>query len=300
MRKILGILGLILMVTVTSCEEASDTPIDEPTAIFSPTIVSTETSTPTHTATLTPSLTPTPPLEESLMNFEIEDDVPNRDAEEIKMGIEFARLYMRDNLGGDITSDFRTKITVKIVADGNGNDGSCCTSMAETGARPFFDVLHSNWDIGGGNDWSNNDHHVNAGAHEYVHAWQYSLGCIGVHYQPMSRWFSEGMAQYVSINSLVLGGNVSKNDYETILARSTMEYSSHDLANLGNIWPGDIGFVAVNMLVDLSSDGQIILRDICEKIGSGQSFVQAFSQVYGFTLSEFYSLFSEFQDLGRK
>jgi len=229
--------------------------------------------------------------------FDIAPSVPTTDADEIRLGVDLVRAYLRDFLGGNIASNFK-QFVIKIVADGKGNDGSCCTGLAESGPRPFFDVKHPNWNIGSSGYWSNSDNHINAGAHEYVHAWQSSLGCLTIHYQPLGNWLNEGMAQYISINALRHGGYVTERDYQDLIAIALANTRSENLAYLEHNVSGaldDIAFIAVIQLVSLAPDGELSLRALCENVASGKSVEQSFTDAFGISKGDFYKSFAEYQ-----
>ncbi|MCE9644612.1 MAG: hypothetical protein K8S20_01330 [Chloroflexi bacterium] len=248
--------------------------------------------------TFSPTITPTATFEPGSFFFDIASDVPGNDEAEIKTGIDLARAYLRDFLGGDINPSM-PQFMVKIVATGNGNDGSCCTGLAESGPRPFFDVKHSSWNIGSSSYWDNTDNHVNAGAHEYVHAWQSSLGCLTIHDQPLGNWLNEGIAQYISINSLKQGGYVTENDYRQLISvalagTSTDKLASYERGSSGRL--DDIALLATIKLVSLAPSGELSLRNVCENISSGKSVDQSFKEAFGISKNDFYKLFTGYQE----
>ncbi|MDO8755510.1 MAG: hypothetical protein Q7J80_16565, partial [Anaerolineales bacterium] len=244
-----------------------------------------------------PTIAPSATLEPGPFIFDIAPYVPSKDEAEIKLGIDLVRSYLRDFIGGDISSNFK-QFVIKIVADGKGNDGSCCTGLAESGPRPFFDVKHLNWNIGSSDYWSNTDNHMNAGAHEYVHAWQSSLGCLTIHYQPLGNWLNEGMAQYVSINALRRGGHVTEQDYQDLLSVALAKTRFENLAffEQNNTQAlDDIAFIAVVRLISLAPDRELSLRVLCENVASGKSVEQSFTDAFGISKKDYYNVFAEYQ-----
>jgi len=294
-------LALVLIASLLLAGCGNGTIQPNATSIATPTSIVTSTFTSTLPTTETPTVSPIPSatLEPSSILFDIDSKAPTKDVGEIKLGIDLVRAYMRDFLGGDIDPD-KQNFTVKIAANGKGNDGSCCTGLAESGPRPFIDVLHPNWNIGSSNYWSNTDNHINAGAHEYVHAWQSSLGCITLHYQPLGNWLDEGMAQYVSINSLKHGEYVTEGDYKELIDVALANTSHENLASFEHSSSSkldDIAFIAVVKLVALAPTGELSLRSLCTYIASGKSVDQSFENAFGITKKDFYKSFTDYQRL---
>src|SRR5581483_4054157 len=88
--------------------------------------------------------------EATLLTYDVGPDVPAADLNDIKTGILDAQRFFDAQLGGDISINQKVAITVKVVATGLGNQdpgggGACCTGLAASGARPFFDVRHPQW-----------------------------------------------------------------------------------------------------------------------------------------------------------
>ena len=150
---------------------------------------------------------------DTLLNYEIGEGVPPEDVNVVNLGICAAQFNIHRNYGGDIAPGVKHTITAKIVATGLGNQepgggGACCTALDENGARPFFDVKHPDWE---GNKispgpWSGEINLQKIAAHEYTHAWQYSLGCLDIHHQPLGDWLNEGIAEYVAYDAYIRQG----------------------------------------------------------------------------------------------
>ena len=256
----------------------------------------TATPMPVPTTATTPTPAPTP-LALSLLEFDIGVGVPRSQVELIRTGIDFARAYMQDVVGGDIAPDIRGSMTIKIVATGKGNQdpgggGACCTGLDETGPRPFFDVQHPEWDQGTPRGTA--DHRLRTAAHEYAHAWQSSLGCLTIHYQPLGDWLNEGLAEYVAHRSMVRAGVANANavrDLQLSAAASTAEADVPlgSLESSQGIWPGHIGYLAVEYLVALAPEGPLAVRTICEEVARGASVDEAFEHAFGISKIDFYS-----------
>jgi hypothetical protein len=300
MKKISTLFIFVLL--ISSCAPAAQTVA--PTQTSAPTLTEASTSTPEPMMTLTQTPVASATLEPALFSFNIASDAPEKDVAQIKLGIDLARAYIRDFLGGDISVDFQKRLTIKIVMSGlgdqsNSGGGSCCTFH---GTQIFYDLKHSNWNIQSSEYWDNVDHHMNSGAHEYAHAWQSSMGCLSSHISLGEDWLDEGLAEYISVNSLRLNGYVTRDDYTKIVYVSRLNTRAKNLSLFEKNppeWPGEIGFVAVVKLVSLAPSGQLSLRTVCENVASGKSPDQSFLEAFGITKDDFYKAFAEFQRLGR-
>ena len=264
----------------------------------------TATPTPVPTTVTTPTPTPTP-LAPSLLEFDIGVGVLRSQVELIQRGIDFARAYMQDVVGGDIAPDIRSSITIKIVATGKGNQapgggGACCTGLDETGPRPFFDVKHPEWDQE--TPPGTADHRQKVAAHEYAHAWHSSLGCLTIHDQPLGDWLYEGMAEYVAYYSMIRGGLANAVDVRNFLLSAAASTGEADvplrsLESSQGLWSGHIGYLAVEYLVALAPEGSLAVRIICEEVTRGAFVDEAFERAFGISKIDFYSAWAFQEDL---
>ena len=234
----------------------------------------------------------------SLLNFDIAANVPVKDVGEIKTGISYVQMDVMNHFGGDISPDVQATITVKIVATGEGNQepgggGSCCTGLAESGARPFFDVLHPHWVGTLPPPYTLPLHHQTTAAHEYAHGWQWYLGCLDIHSQPLGDWMNEGIAHYVGHASFIRNGILSADEVRDFQLSSAIFTGEADvplesLEMSQGLWPGHVGYLAIEFLVSESLSGQMAIRTLCEDVGNGISVDQAFADVFGMTKAYFY------------
>ncbi len=231
-------------------------------------------------------------LEPSGLIFEIDSNVPVEEVDKIKAGIDSARIYLRDFLGGDIPESLRKSIVVKIVATGLGNQepgggGSCCTAFSGGQPRLFFDVLHSDW-------LSSGNRQQHGAAHEYIHVWQASLGCISHFDQRMGAWLNEGMAEIVSFEAQIHSGTLQRGEVDEFTRSWGFESGQLDVplrsfqAVTSPIWPGQAGHLALEQLVALAPSGKHSLRLICENVALGQSVPTAFENAFCIGREEFY------------
>lgn len=234
----------------------------------------------------------------SFLIYDIADNVPGLDVQEIKTGIGYAQTDIENHFGGDIPPEIQSDITVKIVATGNGNQepgggGSCCTGLAESGARPFFDVLHPHWVDTPPPPYTLPLHHQTTAAHEYAHGWQWYLGCLDIHSQPLGDWMNEGIAHYIGHASFLRNGLMSADEVRDFQLSSAIFTGEADvplesLEMSQGLWPGHVGYLAIEFLVLESSSGPMAIRTICEDVGNGVSVDQAFADAFGMTKAYFY------------
>jgi len=241
--------------------------------------------------------------------YKINDEVPNEQIQIIQNGIDATRIYLRDFLGGDITPEQQALVTIEIVSTGAGNPapgagGACCTALSEKGAHLFFDVLHPEWVINGqewsSGNWSAASNLMKIAAHEYIHAWQHSLGCISIHDQPLGNWMNEGIAEYAGSMAMINRrsmslGTVRSFQVESAIATCEMCYPLKELDKTNTpVWPGHIGYLAIDYLLKTTESDQIALRTICEQVGDGIAVDDAFQDVFGISKKDFYIEFSNY------
>lgn len=256
-----------------------------------------------------------PTIGPSLLDFDVADNVPEDEVRTIEEGIDFGRIYLRDHLGGDIGRKFRRSTTVKIVATGDGNQelgggGACCTALDSTGrARLFFDVEHPHWSASG-SPWGIEANHWKIVAHEYTHAWENWVGCLGRtdpedEWLTFEAWIIEGVAEYVGFASLIEFGYMTPEDVRSVMLEAAIrtgeiEERLQDLEYIGEpyeIWPGDIGYLAVERIVSRYADGVGAIRAHCEAIADGVSRGRAFKQAFGIRKTRFYRVFPEYLEM---
>ena len=68
------------------------------------------------------------------------------------------------------------------------------------------------------------------------------------------------------------------------------------LVEHGRIWPGDVGYIAVDLLVRSNRDRILSLRTLCEEVGDGASVPDAFETAFGVSLDDFYADFEKYRE----
>ena len=281
--------------------------------------------TPTLQPTLESMPLPTPtgvklPTGPTNIRYDIADNVSAEQVEVIATGLQMAQDYLDSELGGGIPEEARNQIGVKIVATGLGNQepgggGSCCTAFRDAGfprseMRLFFDVAHPGWKS---QNWNRR---LWTSIHEYTHVWQHHLGCISQFHQPLGNWLNEGIAQYLAFETMTETGELESNRQEIVnlllsfaqnsreLSRPLRDLAGGAIADIG-IWPGNVGFLALNRVVPAAPGGIMSLRTICEEAaasitdprasGTGMFYPEAFETAFGVSLEDFYADFEEYR-----
>ena len=313
---------ILIMLTVAITSGSSDpsrlptgvaTPlsISSPTANSAPTVISSPR--PTNITTPTPTPSPAPfqliDLEPDELIWDVAIDVPLDQVDNIRTGIDIARTYLFEHLGGDIPRDIRREIKVKIVATGMGNQelgggGACCTANAVGAprARLFFDVKHPSWDRdlrhSSAYPWGLTVDKWKSAAHEYAHGWQNALGCLTIHNKPLGDWMNEGIAEYVAYQALISAGFTDvpqvRNFMESAARRSgEADVQLTSLETNSPVWSGHIGYLAVEWLIGQAPPGGEPMSTLCTLVGSGVSVDSAFEQVFRITREQFYEVSGE-------
>jgi hypothetical protein len=58
-----------------------------------------------------------------------------------------------------------------------------------------------------------------------------------------------------------------------------------------DIWPGHVGYLAVDRLVQAAPNGLLAVRIVCEQVAAGATVPAAFNTAFGTSLDDFYTDF---------
>ena len=137
--------------------------------------------------------------------------------------------------------------------------------------------------------------HIKIAAHEYTHGWLASLGCLrpGHH---LAWWTNEGISEYIAFQALVINGHMEREAVREFIEKTAISSNEtsvplDSLVEHGRIWPGDVGYIAVDLLVRSNRDRILSLRTLCEEVGDGASVPDAFETAFGVSLDDFYAAF---------
>ena len=231
----------------------------------------------------------------TFLQYYVAPDVPWREFEAIKEGISKAQYFLASQMGGDIPVNVQRGITVRVVATGLGDQefgggGSCCTFHDQTGARLFFDVRHPGWLA------QVEFQKRKIAAHEYIHAWAWSLGGLRRNSQPLGDWLDEGIAEYIAYETFIRSGEIRRSYAHGFVLNGAMHtgQASRCLVTMetSNIWPGHIGYIAVEKLVTKSPNSIVSLRIVNQLARQGPD--TAFERAFGMSKREFYDTFPDY------
>lgn len=247
-------------------------------------------------ATIPPSTpTPPPPLPPPFVQLVYSPQVLLEDRETISEGIGRASRYLAAVVG----TDRPQAITVRV--DPGSADrccrGSCCDAGAgfihiDGGAGfIYIDPAHANW--------SSQDRlsKVKIAAHEYVHTWGGDRGCLG---EFRVVWFVEGLAEYVAYQSLIQGGLRDPTDvymqHVRNLRREVQQVplSMQERRGAAGVNPTVVpSYLAVERAV--SRAGLSAVLGLCEGVGAGKSWQEAFIEALGMRMEDFYADFEAYR-----
>lgn len=262
--------------------------------------------TPTATVTATPAAilstrpASTPPAPRRV--FQVDVSVTARERADVERGMDLMSAYLEKNLGGDATRP----ITVLITREGGSPavppqlSGTCCGFI---GNRTIaFNVGHP--------AWSQTDrllkdaYHVKIAGHEYLHAWQDTLGCRN--YQQSAfvppavspAWIAEGVAELLTFQVVAAAGLV---DHAALRQSWIADARSRSIARLDSLEEAAAGQslpYAVLILANerLATKGSY--RAFCDGVGSGRPWRDVFASVYGMTPDMFYTEFEAWRSSG--
>lgn len=229
--------------------------------------------------------------------YDVASNVAADQLDLIMTGLARAQTYLEANLGGGVPQEVRQGVTVKIVATGRGNEepgggNGAATAFAEAMLRPFFDVRNAQWNQNTqGRGWSVRSDSMKTVAHEYAHIWHGHLGAISGVHQPLAGWINEGLAEYLGYRVMVDAGDMDWDDVRPFVLNGAMQDQLRTPLADVNVWPGHVGFVAIDWLVDESPNGIMSLRILGEEVGKGRSAGDAFRKAFGVDLGDFYAQF---------
>jgi hypothetical protein len=239
--------------------------------------------------------------------LKIAKGVPESEVSLIVDGLNRANAHLESEYGGSIPAAMLKKIRIRIEASGKGSEesGGAPAAMNWSKGLPklYFDVKHREWNQGDQeHGWSESDKKLKVGIHEYVHAWQGTLtkkGLSGV------RWIDEGIAEFIAFDTMVAAGLMEQSDVDHYLivtaknsdglSRPLKSYSS-----IRDVWPGEVGAIAIDWLVSESTEGRKSTRKFAEQLGQGKKMSVAFNSSFGMKLEKFYEHFELYRVLLNK
>ena len=234
-------------------------------------------------ATATTVVTPTTALltVPPSISFYFDEGVGDADRGAIMTGVAIAHDYLQSVLGGDETTAWRDAsgnglvVSVYTSADPEESEGCChgltLGSDGQLRPGPRFYVSGRSWADG---FQPAEVRHAKDSAHEYAHNWQAVNGCVANFGNPLGRWLTEGMAEYIAWNAVIRAGLTSESEllrwnveYATSAATGPPDWELWEDSDNPSFrhWSYPYSFLATRRLVD-EYGGANVLRDICEEV----------------------------------
>jgi hypothetical protein len=302
--------GLWAVSGIANFSNIPEAPTLEPTATPRATATRTGTPTPSPSPSPSPSRSPSPSpsrspspspnLAPAAINYDIASNVPDVDKQAIQRSIDLSREEFRNRLGKDLLRPIGNLLNVKVVATGLGNPepwggGFCCTGTDPLGGSLFFDVRHPQWP-------NNEKGKMMVTGIELGGAYLESLDCFGlpIQEQLLPHWYNEAFGNYMVQQGMIRTGILNRQvaKYAEYVSAKITGQSNYSLSQLEDypvpIFPGNIGYMAVDNLAQRSPNGIMGLRMACENMAVGSNREQAFQQAFGISKSDFYQSFPSY------
>ena len=236
--------------------------------------------------------------------FKISCKAPEQHVAMIKLGLAIAQLHLAKNYGGAIPEKIQKGMRVRIDASGHGDSkeggGSPAATTLTTGSpRLYFDVIHRDWNPDtNGRGWTTVADNTKVAVHEYTHAWHFTLSG---NKNPFGQWIDEGIAEFVAYDAMIAAGQISKANVDRFMldgAKQSNE-TSRPLKSYTRspVWPGHVGYAAINWLVDESPNGKMSIRILATEFAAGKSTKEAFIKAFNIEPDSFYLQFEKWRAL---
>lgn len=222
--------------------------------------------------------------------FQAVAGVTDRDQADVKRGIDLMSSTLEKDLGGDAT-----RLTVLMTHDGASPppppelSGTCCGFIGR--GTVAIDVGHTDWTRP--DPFLKDATHVKIAAHEYLHAWQDTLGCR-IYQGPRAvapAWIVEGISEYLAYRVVIGAGLVDpapvrRNWIDEAQFKSSLRLAGYETAAPGQPLPYGILILANERLATKGS-----YRTFCDGVSSGRPWREAFAGAYGMSADAFYADF---------
>lgn len=220
------------------------------------------------------------------VEYVIETAVSDEDLADIRDGVELGATYLRQRVG----LDRPRSITVRVRAP--TNPGFCCNGGGSPGIGSItISINHPQWKPP--RPWDIRTDHKKNVSHEYVHTWQGDLGCLNT-----PAWILEGMAEFLSYQSIVSAGLLTQSQVDRFLASivsaeqyATLKELETALPEKAN--PYNVSNLAWHRLMTTRPVTSIAV--FCTDVGAGTQWEAAFAKAFGITTSAFYAEFESYR-----
>lgn len=256
--------------------------------------------------------------DESGLIFEIGPGVTKKQEAIVREAMSIAHDYLEKHYGGDIPDEIRSHVTVKVDGEGkgyrepgssidrNGRGGNATGLSARNDLlpRPYLDFGHPDTNQNtSGRGWTQRNEQLSMVIHEYTHGWMRIFGNQSIYEQPLGNWINEGVATSVAISALADAGKMDRKAWDLFEMRAAIDTGEAAVplkqfgSSVTKVWPGHIGYLAIEWLVAESPHGKMSLRILCEEVVRTNSVQQAFKAAFNIEMYEFYDQFEPWRQM---
>ena len=244
-------------------------------------------------ATMPPSVVPATPTPRPALVFTFGPEVSEKDAADIRDGVGRMRTYLAGTMRGDAVSS----VTVLATLPGSSvplppMPAACCTFNPVTGTI-ILNVADRSWLTT--SYQAGIYYHQKIASHEYFHAWQSALGCIGRN-GTTTGWLLEGAAEFYAFRTLISSGlliaaNVHEGEVGAARAGQTLKLLEGEVPSAEGL-----PYLAMERLVSRFGEGNY--RAFCAAVGAGSAWQDALMSSFGISAQDFYDDFARWQAAG--
>ena len=251
------------------------------------------TTAPAPAATTPPTVVPPTATPRPALVFTFGPEVSARDAADIRDGVARMRAYLAGTMRGDAV----TSVTVLASLPGSAvplppMPAACCTFNPATSVISL-NVADRAWLAT--SYQAGIYYHPKIVSHEYFHAWQSALGCIGGK-GPTTGWLLEGGAEFYAYRSHIASGllstaGVHEGEVGAVRPGQTLQSQEQDVPSAEGL-----PYLAIERLVARS--GESSYRAFCAAVGAGTAWQVAMASAFGISAQDFYADFGRWQAAG--
>lgn len=228
----------------------------------------------------------TDPAPSPSVTFSFDAGVTAKNESDIRAGVSLGASYVQRTLGGDISRS----ITV-FGHTGTSPYGACCFARGNTEFHIYVEHFVWNTSFVAPVDVERRK----IATHEYIHLWQSARNCVGWPTVPV--WFYEGMAEYGGFAAIIDAGLISASQVRSYQIGGLRQTPSDRTLQSTEATASDYSVSLVYMALDRLLIGRdfVVLRHFCDTVAAGQDWRQAFLDVFGVSVPDFYVQFEEYR-----
>jgi hypothetical protein len=233
------------------------------------------------------------------VELRVQDGVSGEELRAIRDGLRHAHRFFRAELGRTVRGPVEARVARE---DRCRRSTSADASLIGEGRYGFLCVNTANV------HWQSLAHGdptaASIAAHEYVHVLQAEAGCLPKEDEGIPHWLVEGMATQLAWRALVWSGRTSDAGVRRVIQRDGaldphlegLEAYEHGGGRIAQyaLWHLAVRSLlrhAVATRATPAERPELALRRLCERVGAGGRWRDAFTRSFGLPVSEFYGRF---------